>query len=275
MNNERTPHLLGRVTITGEIEALTGLHIGGSDQGVGIGGVDKVVIRNSFDNQPYIPGSSLKGKIRSLLERARHLPLNQESKRGRDRMSEILMHSCHNQSDYDECAVCNLFGVPSNWDDKDNPAYPTRIVVRDSRLLDAEELLRKTELPYTEVKTEVSIDRLTSAANPRQFERVPAGARFGLEIVVNLYTEKDIHLLDTLLAGLGLVEGDYIGGQGTRGYGQVAFRKLEADVHWFDGAKAELPAWVAAIEREPETKSLSDFEREWKDKVSHDGFQPA
>lgn len=268
MAEARQPTLLGRLLVKGEVEALTGIHIGGNDSGIGIGGVDKVVVRNAFDNRPYIPGSSLKGKMRSLIERARALPQNAETKRGRTRMECILMHRCETQNDYDKCAVCNLFGVPSNWEDKDAPPYPTRIVVRDCRLVNHEELLSQTEIPYTEAKTEVSIDRLTSAANPRQFERVPAGAIFRLELAVNFYTTRDINLANTLLFAMGLVEGDYLGGQGTRGYGQVAFKNLKAEMEWFNGQESELPEWVNELK--DGVKDLAGLP--WKEYATNDGF---
>lgn len=271
MSDDRKPTLLGRVTIKGQIEALTGLQIGGSDRGIEIGGVDKVVVRNSLDNKPYIPGSSLKGKIRSLIERAKQMGLNHFSKGDENdpRMKQIKMHSCQNQAAYDKCSVCNLFGVPSNWNDKSGAPYPTRIVVRDAPLSNHEELLKKTELPYTEIKTEVSIDRLTSAANPRTFERVPAGAIFQIELVVNLFTERDSKLLNTLLFGLGLLEGDYLGGQGSRGYGKVAFKNLTAKTEWFTGQELELPNWVKDLMKE-QGKDLASLN--WKEYAQNDGF---
>ena len=164
--------LKGRVFITFDIEAVTGLHIGGSDTGIEIGGVDKTVIRDPITNRPYIPGSSLKGKVRSLLEKYRGLAQNQ-------RIGQGFIHSCDDKEQYPGCDVCQIFGVPGERDF----ATPTRLVVRDVHLSDASaktlEEQAHTDLPYTEVKTEVSIDRVTSAANPRQMERVPAGAVFG------------------------------------------------------------------------------------------------
>ena len=267
MTSERQPHLMGRYITRGFIEIITGLHIGGNDKGIEIGGVDKVVIRNSLDNQPYIPGSSLKGKLRSLLERAKGLKIGPPD-RDVDRMKQILIHSCQRQADYDKCAVCNLFGVPSNWEDKDNPPFPTRIVVRDCPLDQPEKLLEKTELPYTEAKTEVSIDRLTSAANPRQFERVPAGARFRAEFIINFYQPKDVYLLDTLLFGMGLLEGDYLGGQGTRGYGQVAFKDLAGSFEAFNGQAVQLPEWAKNLV----TNRLDELPLDWKKYAKNDKF---
>ena len=86
--------------------------------------------------------------------------------------------------------MCQVFGVAPSRDMGDT--MPTRLIVRDA-LLTAETRDRfdeiDTDMPYTEVKTEVAIDRITSAATPRQNERVPAEATFGpLEIVHSLYT---------------------------------------------------------------------------------------
>lgn len=246
MSQERKIALKGRVFITFDIEAVTGLHIGGSDAGVEIGGVDKTVIRDKLTNRPYIPGSSLKGKMRSLLEKYKGLKQNQ-------RIGQGYIHSCgaeykkddpRGQQEYQKCDVCQIFGVPGERDF----AAPTRLVVRDIFL--SEQSAQKlegaqTDLPYTEVKTEVSIDRVTSAANPRQMERVPAGAVFGGfkkadgkevpqpgEMVFSLYegegcsAQKDLERLGVLLEAMQLVEDDYIGGLGSRGSGKVAFKNI-------------------------------------------------
>lgn len=248
--SERKIQLKGRVFITFDIEAKTGLHIGGSDAGVEIGGVDKTVIRDKLTNRPYIPGSSLKGKMRSLLEKYKGLKQNQ-------RIGQGYIHSCgaeykgeelktKGRKEYEDCDVCQVFGVPSERDF----ATPSRLVVRDTFL--SEESAKKledaqTDLPYTEVKTEVSIDRVTSAANPRQMERVPAGAVFGgfrkdehgkdvpqpAEMVFSLYegegcsAQKDLERLGVLLKAMQLVEDDYLGGLGSRGSGKVAFTNIQ------------------------------------------------
>ncbi len=227
--------LKGRVFLTFDIEAVTGLHIGGSDAGIEIGGVDKTVIRDTLTNYPYIPGSSLKGKMRSLLEKYHGLVQNQ-------RIGQGYIHSCgadekdkeKAEQDYLGCDVCQVFGVPGERDF----ATPTRLVVRDVHLSakSAEELEKsgRTDLPYTEVKTEVSIDRVTSAANPRQMERVPAGSVFsGAELVYSIYdgdgctAANDIKQLQTVLEGMQLVEDDYLGGLGSRGSGKVRFKDIK------------------------------------------------
>lgn len=224
--------IVGRVLIQFDVEAVTGLHIGGTETGIEIGGVDKTVIRDPLTNRPYIPGSSLKGKMRSLLEKYYGLSQNQKIVKG-------YIHSCgaDSQNDgretYRNCSVCQIFGVPGERDF----STPTRLIVRDIHMdpASADDLERsgRTDLPYTEVKTEVSIDRITSQANLRQMERVPAGARFcGGEIVYTIYqghdcdANKDIDRLRTLVEGLQLVEDDYLGGLGTRGSGKVCFRNI-------------------------------------------------
>ncbi len=219
--------LKGRVFLTFEIEALTGLHIGGTEAGIEIGGVDKTVIRDPLTNYPYIPGSSFKGKMRSLLEKYQGKVQNQ-------RIGQGYIHSCENGDEYLTCDVCQVFGVPGERDF----ATPTRLIVRDVHMTkeSAEKLDKsgRTDLPYTEIKTEVSIDRVTSAANPRQMERVPAGAVFSpAELVYSIYSgddcnlAKDVDRLETLVKGMQLLEDDYLGGLGSRGSGKVALKNIE------------------------------------------------
>lgn len=226
--------LQGKLFVTGEIETATGLHIGGSAGELDIGGVDNPVIRNPLTHEPYIPGSSLRGKMRSLLDRHLDRPLNKFIRRG---SPQVRVHECDRFVDYKECSVCQVFGVAPSRGMEDT--MPTRLIVRDA-LLTAETRKRfdeiDTDMPYTEVKTEVAIDRITSAATPRQNERVPAEATFGpMEIVHSLYTldtdpaesiDREIALFDTVLKGMELLEDDYLGGSGSRGSGKIAFRGL-------------------------------------------------
>ena len=225
-----TIKLEGRVFITFDIEAVTGLHIGGTESGIEIGGVDKTVIRDKLTNRPYIPGSSLRGKMRSLLEKYHGLEQNQNIGQGR-------IHSCTNAREYPNCDVCQVFGVPGER----KFATPTRLVVRDVHLSDASakelEESGRTDLPYTEVKTEVSIDRVTSAANPRQMERVPAGSIFSdAELVYSIYSGddcdagRDVARLQTVIEGLHLLEDDYLGGLGSRGSGKVCLQQIKVKV---------------------------------------------
>jgi CRISPR-associated protein Csm3 len=221
--------LTGRIFLEFELKIQSGLHIGGSDEGISIGGVDKTVIRDPLTNRPYIPGSSLRGKIRSLTEKYQGAKQN-------NRIGQIYIHTCDNQADYDTCEICHIYGVPGEKDF----SSPTRLIVRDIQLTDksAEDLNKlRTDLPYTEVKTEVAIDRVTSAASPRQMERVPAGAVFGpAEMVYSLYDHNgsgsvdDLQRFKTVVTGLQLLEDDYLGGLGSRGSGKVALTNIAIKV---------------------------------------------
>lgn len=205
--------LIKKIIIKGQIEALTGLMIGGTNNAMGIGGLDNFVIRNSFNEQPYIPGSSLKGKLRSLLEIA-------DGNIG----PGFANTNIKNGPSMDVTKVTTLlFGSAITDTEKQRPS---RIIVRDGALLNPQDL-SKTELLYTETKTEVVIDRVTSAASLRHFERVPAGAKFRLDLVLNIFEGDpygEAQLLETLLRGLVLVQDDYIGGSGSRGNGSVQFK---------------------------------------------------
>jgi CRISPR-associated protein Csm3 len=217
--------LLKKVIIKGQIKAETGLAIGGSNTAMGIGGVDKGVIRNLVTNQPYIPGSSLKGKMRSLLEMT-------YGEIGDKPMGVVKNAATEN----DAHKAAKLFGTASGNDHKDrekNKGYQhaSRIIVRDAYLSEKQDggktidtFFKQTDLLYTEVKTEVVIDRITSKAMPRQMERVPAGAHFDFEIVLNIFgDENEPQLMKDVFASLQLVQNDYIGGSGSRGSGQVSF----------------------------------------------------
>lgn len=235
--------LKGRIFITFDIRAATGLHIGGSDAGIEIGGVDKTVIRDPLTNRPYIPGSSLRGKMRSLLEKYNGLPQNQ-------RIGQGYIHTCKEASAYAQCDVCQVFGVPGER----TFSTPTRLIVRDVQMTDdtAKKLEERgrTDLPYTEAKTEVSIDRVTSAANPRQMERVPAGSIFGpAELVYSVYAgddcdpQQDVARLKTVVEGLQMLEDDYLGGLGSRGSGKIVLQDIKIAVR--GRAYLDAPADVA------------------------------
>ncbi|MBQ7946642.1 MAG: type III-A CRISPR-associated RAMP protein Csm3 [Bacteroidaceae bacterium] len=189
--------LIKKIFYTGEITLVTGLHIGGSNTTMSIGGPDNFVIRNPLNNMPYIPGSSLKGKMRALVE-----IVNGCAKVGKDKETN------------------NLFGTSADNED----SHPSRLIVRDGQLLieGMEKAFANTDMPYTESKTEVNIDRITSKANPRTFERVPAGAKFSLNMVLNIFdSDNEEALKKTLDKAIELLHDDYLGGSGSRGYGQV------------------------------------------------------
>jgi CRISPR-associated protein Csm3 len=208
-----------KIIIKGTLTLLSGLHIGDSKENVEIGGVDSPVVRRRDNNQPYIPGSSLKGKLRSLLEVA--MGANADTK-FKDYTQKSMI-------------IAQLFGW---FGEKNTDGNPSRLLVRDASL--SESSVKKlddsefTDMPFTEVKFENVIDRLTGTAKNggiRQIERVPAGAEFDIEFVINVMEDADEDKFMSLLdAGIALLQHDYLGGSGTRGYGQVAI-KLNEPIH--------------------------------------------
>lgn len=220
--------LIKKIIITGEIHATTGLMIGGSNTAMGIGGPDKTVIRNPITKQPYIPGSSLKGKMRSLLELSYgHI--------GNKPIGKVD----NGPSDNPEHPSTNLFGSART----DGKQRPSRIICRDGFLLNPNEL-QNTDLLFTEAKTEVVIDRIKSTANPRTFERVPAGAKFSLNIVINVFDDDPFRdELQTLtFKALQLVQDDYLGGSGSRGSGHVKIKinsVIERSSKFYHGDEGE------------------------------------
>lgn len=189
-----------KIIYTGAITLKTGLHIGGTNAALNIGGPDKFVVRNPINNVPYIPGSSLKGKLRSLVE-----IYNGETNNGKPTNNA-------------NTKAGSLFGVSGD----SSSSRPSRLIVRDAELDINSCDFSKTDLPYAETKTEVAIDRVTAKANPRTFERVPAGAKFTLNMVLNIFEgEDERELKNTLKQAIALLHDDYLGGHGSRGYGQV------------------------------------------------------
>ena len=211
-----------KIIIRGQLEAVTGLVIGGTNAGMSIGGVDKEVIRNPVTNEPYIPGSSLKGKMRSLLEL-------RDGTIGNQRMGVVENGPSNDQSH----RATRLFGNAART--QREKQRPSRVIVRDAYLSEIqrevngrkqtkEEFFSQTDLPFTEIKTEVVIDRITSRAMPRQMERVPAGARFDFEMVLNVYEEdNENELIEDLFSAMKLLQNDYLGAAGSRGSGQIRF----------------------------------------------------
>lgn len=208
--------LLGKVIIKGEMKLNTGLHIGASKETMKIGGIDSPVVRDPATDFPYIPGSSLKGKLRSLWERSNANDIGFFN----IKLDKIKRHECENSESANICQVCRIFGSAKG-------DFPSRIIVRDLHLTkkSKEELENiDTGLKYTEWKFENVIDRITAQASPRQIERVPAGSVFELEIIYNMENKenaaKDLRNIEKCLE---LLRDDYLGGQGSRGYGKVDF----------------------------------------------------
>jgi len=221
--------LKGKFFINGKIDVKTGLHIGGSKETLEIGGLDSPVIRTKKD-KIYIPGSSLKGKIRSLLER-------------KDKKSED-----GNPCSCGECEICKIFGPHKS----ENIKEPVRIIVRDSYAKDE-----------TEKKYENIIDRVKGTANPREIERVPEGTEFDFEIIFNVYKKEDIELINKFVEGMELLEDDYLGGSGSRGYGKIKFEdiilKYRAKEYYEDTSKEKLMKDI---------KDINTLKKSLKDKKS-------
>lgn len=201
--------LVKKIKINTSITLITGLHIGGNSENVEIGGIDNPVIKLATkDNAPYIPGSSLKGKMRCLLEQTAGAP----------------------QVGLDE-RVNNLFGITENKANHTSN-QPSKLIVRDAMLSeDSKKALLASEnldMPYTESKFENVIDRVRGVAeHPRQTERVPAGVVFNAEFIINIWDDDDEQeLLALFEKGIRLLENDYLGGSGSRGYGQIKFGEM-------------------------------------------------
>ncbi|NSW78359.1 MAG: type III-A CRISPR-associated RAMP protein Csm3 [Chthonomonadetes bacterium] len=223
----------GKYIISVSLEAVTGLHIGGTTTGFEIGGVDNPVIRDPLTDQPYIPGSSLKGKLRHLTEWSLGL-IDKHPKHkvyGAYHCEELKgPRPTDNPARWDRVYLLGrLFGVASDDTQVRQTAGPTRLTVRDSFLTNGsvKELERILgEGIFTELKTENFLDRVTSEANPRSLERVPAGATFSVQMVLDRYAGDGAELLRQLFVAMRLLEDSTLGGSGSRGSGRVAFRRL-------------------------------------------------
>lgn len=198
------------VTFTGKIICISGLCIGGSSNSLEIGGIDREVIKNPITKEPYIPGSSIKGKMRSELEK-RYGAL----KRDRDKSlisTEKEPCGCGRKS----CLICKIFGAHKY---PGAPSAPTRIIVRDA-VLSKED----NDLPIVlERKTENIIHRNSDTADaPRTIERVPGGTVFDFSIVLRIFEDDDKdELINKVEEGLELLKKSYLGGCGSRGYGHI------------------------------------------------------
>lgn len=209
-----------------EVKAIlvlkTGLHIGAGDNEMQIGGIDNTVIRNPITREPYIPGSSLKGKIRTLLEwrtgevKNEPLSLNDvKTAKNPENVKDIL----------------RLFGISGDTKNAEKETAEigvSRLAFWDCALnKDWKDKNSEDGFIITEAKSENTIDRITATAgNPRQTERVPAGAEFDFKLTLRQFEGDSDGLLNLVLKGLRLLELDSLGGSGSRGYGKVAFQNL-------------------------------------------------
>lgn len=198
--------MYSKIQITGIIEVITGMHIGGNGAFAVIGAIDSPVVKDVRTKLPMIPGSTLKGKIRTLL-------------------AKVYNTSVVNPDDDAEC-ILRLFGSA-----KKDKVLPSRIIISDMFMSNADELRNKNIKSMTEVKFENSINRQTAVANPRQIERVIRGSKFALDIIYELSDETEaIKDIELLVQGMKLLQYDYIGANGSRGYGKIKFDDVYADV---------------------------------------------
>lgn len=236
--------LIGVARIDGRMTAVTGLHIGAGKDTVDIGGIDLPVIRHPHTREPYVPGSSLKGKLRFMLEWAFG------TVRTDGRAWGFNATGGGQRLDATD-PILRIFGssIPRrDWEEAGQPdPGPTRLVVRDAFLDPAwVKSVEERGLALTEEKMEVSIDRIAGKAldgGLRRTERVVAGAVFIIEMSFRLFDtgdggKRDYECLNWLLGGLGLLEQDALGGSGSRGYGRVSFENLVVTLP--DGSKQEL-----------------------------------
>lgn len=194
--------MLNKIRINGEIELLTGLHIGTGGEFAAIGAADSPVIKDIITNESIIPGSSLKGKLRSMLG-ARYSIKNA------------------NSADDDCDEIKRLFGSVDK---------PSRLIFSDMTISNKDELNSLNVYTTTETKFENTINRLSGVANPRQIERTIRGCKYSMDIIYNLKEEDEaLEDMKMLAEGFKLLEFDYLGGHGSRGYGKVKFNNLSAE----------------------------------------------
>ena len=219
------PKLTAITTIEATLELVTGLRIGAGDSEMHIGGVDNTVIKHPHTQSPYIPGSSLKGKMRSLLEWR----------------SGAVKEAALGWNDYEKAPgaqqpevkrILQLFGISGDAKlgvEQMGTIGPTRVSFWDCNLNpEWEKQIRADNFALTEVKSENRINRISGVAeHPRQTERVPAGAQFDFRLSVKQLAGDSDDLLNTVLQGLKLLELDSVGGSGSRGYGKVKFVGLK------------------------------------------------
>lgn len=198
--------MYAKIQVTGNLEVVTGMHIGGSDAFAAIGAIDSPVMKDIRSNEPLIPGSSLKGKLRTLL--------------AKEYNSTVV-----SKPDDDDERLLRLFGCA-----RKDKVSRSRVIISDMQLINKSELREYGLQSSTEVKFENTINRATAVANPRQIERVVRGAVFGVDIIYEVEKEEEIIDDMSLLAeGMKMLQYDYLGGHGSRGYGKVKFDDIIAE----------------------------------------------
>ncbi len=228
--------------LEGKIVLKTGLHIGSGNMEMHIGGTDSPVIKHPHTLEPYIPGSSLKGKVRSLLELESGLVSYAKDKGGlvtTDLLDDEKGKSLNDDLKKKAEAILKIFGASGAESKKNLELGPTRVSFADCHLnKEWKERAMENRWQLTEVKSENVINRITGTAeHPRFIERVPEGTVFDLLITFKVLEDSDEELFKELLRGLKLLELDALGGSGSRGYGRIEFVDLK-----LNGKSIELPA---------------------------------
>lgn len=206
--------MLAKIKISGKISSLTGMHIGGASGFSAIGAIDSPVIRDVRTDDPMIPGSSLKGKMRSLLAK---------------QYTDTKKMPTHNNDDE---RIRRLFGYMQDGKSgkgEEKKAFPARLQFSDMFLMN-KDYLSEIGVPTTEVKFENYINRLTAVATPRQIERSVAGSEYELDLIYNVVNEDEmIEDFKTINEGMKLLTYDYLGGHGSRGYGRIRFSDVDLE----------------------------------------------
>ncbi len=225
--------------IEGKIKLVTGLHIGSGNMEMKIGGTDNPVIKHPYSDEPYIPGSSLKGKVRSLIE----------LKSGLMSWTEGNVLSIGHLKDIPEDkksiaeAILKVFGTGGDVRSEERLTLgPTRVSFSDCFLdEDWKKKAEENRWLLTEVKVENAVNRIKGGAEtPRHTERVPEGAIFKFEITFRFFEEDDEELFNLLLKGLKLLEYDTLGGNGSRGYGRIKFENMKINGKPYDEEFAKI-----------------------------------
>lgn len=215
--------LNGKIVITSNLKLLTGMHIGGSSDFAPIGAVDSPFIRDVLTQEPVIPGSSLKGKMRTLLARAM--------------CSDIVLNSIEK----DNPVIRRLFGSAESKNPKASRLQYYDVFMNKESSNYIKEL--DTDTYLGEIKFENTINRLTAVANPRQIERVPAGSEFDFKLVYNIEKDDEVNEdMNTLKEAFELLQIDYLGGHGSRGYGKVEFTDFSVKVVKLGGKENNIDA---------------------------------
>ena len=216
--------------IKGKIKVLTGLHIGAGNDEIRIGGIDNPVVKNPLTNEPYIPGSSLKGKIRTLLEwRLGTIIDNSPTKvNKKDGNNDTWIDNLKDEHK----VIAKIFGNGTTIKNEKiaKEIGPTRVSFYDCFLTDEFGKKLKDLNILTESKTEIVIDRFSGTVKQgglRQMERVPAGVEFDFNLTYMIFNEEDEKNFEYLVLGIKLLELTSLGGNGSRGYGKIEFFDLE------------------------------------------------